>query len=170
MLASLTGPHLNKGGRSSALRRQIKILEENPTVDYVLWGHEDAPGVPHAVIYMDVLEVGRFLFHRQGLFYRGNDADDLAFLIITLEQIVLRKKIPKATLHAQLRREFGKDLFDEVLGSIKSKKYHRKLDGKVYAVNDIPCLMRAAGDKVPELLPQLKAAGRFPEHLCKESK
>lgn len=134
-------------------------------MDYILFGHEYQPDLPHAVIFTDVADAIRFLLNRHLIFYRGNDADALAYVIITLEKVILRNKIPKAALHAQFRREFGEELVNEVLGCIKNvNKYHRKSDGKVYALKDIPCRV-PEGEPIPSFARQLKAAGRFPHNL-----
>lgn len=160
--ASILRPHLSGVIRSPDLQRQIQLLQENPPVDYVLWGYEDRPDVPYAVIFMEPIHAHTFILHRRRIFYQGKDADALAYITIMLEQVILRKKISKTSLHAQLRREFGEKYFNEVVSSITSaNKYHRKLDGKVYAVEDIPFFM-PNGDQTQR---QLKAAGRFPEHL-----
>lgn len=81
---------------------------------------------------------------------------------MTLQPIVRRRKISKATLCEQLGREHGTGHVDEALGRIKGKQYHRKRDGKVFTLEQIP----ANKSEFAALPEQLKAAGRFPEILA----
>jgi len=144
--------------RPVALERQIKMLQANPTADYILWGNEDAPTVPHAVNFDHPMECMAFLGYRRRLFMRGGfDLDALVYVIMTLEPAVRRKKISKEILYAQLSKEYGRGHVDWAVDSIKGKKYH-KSDGKEFLVGEIP----ASTEDFADILQQLKAIDRFP--------
>jgi hypothetical protein len=133
------------------------VLEANPTADYILWGNEDAPTVPHAVKFEHPTECIIFLGYRRRLFTRGAfDLDALVYVIMTLEPAVRRRKISKETLCAQLGGEYGSDYVDWALSSIKGKKYHRR-DGKEFLVGEIP----AGTEDFAGIPQQLKAVNRF---------
>jgi hypothetical protein len=137
------------------------VLEANPTADYILWGNEDAPSVPHAVRFEHPMECMAFLGFRRRLFMRGAfDLDALVYIIMTLEPAVRRRKISKEKLCAQLGKEYGQDYVDWALSSIKGKTYHRR-DGKEYLLAEIP----ASTEDFAHIFQQLKAIGRFPELL-----
>jgi hypothetical protein len=154
-------PPLEDYQRSPALEKQIKMLEANPTADYILWGYEDSPTVPYAVTFEHPIECMVFLGYRRRLFMRGAfDLDALVYIIMTLEPAVRRRKILKETLCAQLGREYGQDYVDWALSSIKGKTYHRR-DGKLFLVGEIP----AKTEDFADILQQLKAIDRFPTLL-----
>jgi hypothetical protein len=133
------------------------MLQENPTADYILWGNQDAPTIPHAVKFERPMECVAFLAYRRRLFMRGGfDLDALVYIIMTLEPAVRRRKISKETLYTQLRKEYGRGYVDWAVDSIKGKKYHRR-DGKQFLVGEIP----ASTEDFADILQQLKAIDRF---------
>lgn len=143
--------------RSVPLEKQIKLLAENPTADYILWGIEDLPGTPHKVEFVQLKNCIAFLCYRRRLFMRGAfDIDALAYLIMALELAVGPRKISRETMCAQLGREYGQDYVNWALDSIKGKKYHRR-DGKIFDIGEIP----ASTEDFAGIPQQLKATERF---------
>jgi hypothetical protein len=116
------------------------MLQENPTADYILWGNQDAPTIPHAVKFEHPMECVAFLAYRRRLFMRGGfDLDALVYIIMTLEPAVRRRKISKETLYTQLRKEYGRGYVDWAVDS------------------EIP----ASTEDFADILQQLKAIDRF---------
>jgi hypothetical protein len=147
--------------RTAALEKQIKMLEENPTVDYILWGGESDLTIPYALRFEHPMECMGFLGFRRRLFMRGAfDLDALVYVLMTLEPVLRRTKISKKALYAQLGREYGEDYVDWALSSIKGKTYHRR-DGKEYLLEEIP----AKTEHFADISQQLKAIDRFPALL-----
>jgi hypothetical protein len=144
--------------RTDALEKQIKMLEENPTVDYILWGGESDLTIPYALRFEHPMECMGFLGFRRRLFMRGAfDLDALVYVLMTLESVLRRTKISKEALYAQLGREYGENYVDWVLSSIEGKRR----DGKEYLLEEIP----AKTEHFADILQQLKAIGRFPALL-----
>ncbi|KZP16908.1 hypothetical protein FIBSPDRAFT_894667 [Athelia psychrophila] len=154
-----------EGFRRPALERQLHTLCEHPGADYVLWGQTDAPAVPHGVYFDDMYECMAFLAHRHQLLQKGAEGapDDLAYVLMALETVLLRKKIPMNAVRAQLASEYGESAVRCVVGSIAGGVYTRAMDGKAFEMNAIPV---QKGD-VLEMMKQLKRAGRFPHLLDK---
>lgn len=110
--------------------------------------------------FEDIKDCITFLAYRRRLFEHGasTDPDALVYIIMVLETAVLRKKIPKEVLRAQLAREYSEDCVRTVVECIKGGQYHWS-DGKVCEVGEIP-VTREDMAGIPR---QLKAAGRFPD-------
>ncbi|VDB90297.1 unnamed protein product [Peniophora sp. CBMAI 1063] len=149
---------------SPALKRQIAFLRENPKADYILWGKEDDPINAYALEFQDFVMGGSFAGYRRRLFMNGgSDQYSLAYLILTLVPAVRRRKITLQAISTQLRDEFGKEWVDQTLESIdwSTMLWKSHLTGKPFRWDTIPNCQ----EDLFEVMPMLKALGRYPDYL-----